>query len=213
MIRKIFLATVLALIVGVQSFCSAATIESATFNGNEDLIYPVVQTGDAAVDKKINAAITAEIDRFVTGIHREAQTNDLEIGGIQTNYNVACNQAGNTVILSIVLTESSYFKMAAHPSTFMHALNFNLTSGELMDLSYLTDIGSGVSEQEILRRVEKALIAKRDREDLFLFGDALPLKQLPENFYWDENLHVHFIFQQYEVAPYAVGIIDVDIDA
>lgn len=213
MIRKIFIATVLALLVSVQSFCSAAQIESAAFNGNEQLIYPVVHTGNAAVDRKINTAIIAEVDRFVTGIYRNAQVNGSKVGGIYTKYDIACNQSGGTVILSILMTESSYYEMAAHPSTFQHALNFNVGSGELMGLSYLTDVGSGVSQKEILQRVERALIAKCDREKLFLFDDALPLKQLPENFYWDENLHVHFIFQQYEVAPYAVGIIDVDIDA
>ena len=213
MIRKIFIATVLALLVSIQSFCSAAQIESAAFNGNEQLIYPVVHTGDAAVDRKINTAIIAEVDRFVTGIYRNAQVNGYKIGGMYTSYDVACNQSGGTVILSILMTESSYYEMAAHPSTFQHALNFNVGSGELMGLSYLTDVGSGVSQEEILQRVEHALIAKRDREKLFLFDDALPLKQLPENFYWVENLHVHFIFQQYDVAPYAVGIIDVDIDS
>ena len=211
--KEFFIVTVIALIVSVQNFCSAAQIESATFSSNEQLIYPVVHTSDAAVDRKINTAIIAEVDRFVTGIYRDAQTNDFEIGGILTNYNVACNRAGNTVILSIIMTESSYYKMAAHPSTFQHALNFNLSSGELMGLNYLTNIGGGVSEQEILQRVERALNKFCAQNNIQLFDNALPLKQLPENFYWDENLHVHFIFQQYDVAPYAVGIIDVDIDS
>ncbi len=210
--KKIFFAVLLALIVSVQNFCGAAAIESACFNGNEHLIYPVVHVEDAAIEKKINVAVIAEIDRFVTGVYRNAQSNEYTVGGIYTNYEVTCNENGNSVILSILMTESCYYKGAAHPSTFKHALNFNLTSGELMGLDYLTDVGSGVSECEILKRVERALISHCEREKLSLFDNALPLKQLPETFYWDKNLHVHFLFQQYEVAPYAVGIIDVNID-
>lgn len=211
--RKIFFATVLALMMSVQNFCGAATIESAKFSGNDKLIYPVVHTGDAAIDDKINGKILAEIQTFVKGLHYAAQYDGQHVAGAYTNYEVACNQAGNTVILSLLITKSSYFEGAAHPSTYKHALNFNVGSGNRMGLDYLTDVGSGVSEQEILQRVERALIRQCERDGLKLFDDALPLKHLPEYFYWDENLHVHFLFQQYEVAPYAVGIIDVDIDA
>ena len=210
--RKIFFATLLAIFFAAQNFCSAAEISAAKFNGNENLIYPVVQTGNAAVDKRINVAIIAELDRFVTGVYRNAQENNFTVADIRTRYEVGSNQAGNTVILSLLITESNYFKDAAHPSTVKHALNFNTSSGELIGLDYLTDVGSGVSVDEILKRVERALIQKCQRENLYLFDEALPLKSLPENFYWDENLHVHFIFQHYDVAPYAAGIIDVDIE-
>ncbi len=211
--RKIFFTTVLALIMSIQNFCGAATIESAKFNGNDKLIYPVVHTGDAAIDDKINDKIQMEIQSFVKGLHYAAQYDGQRVAGAYTNYEVACNQAGNTVILSLLITESSYFEGAAHPSTYKHALNFNVGSGNLMGLDYLTDVGEGISVDEIKARVERALIRQCERDGLKIFDDALPLKQLPEYFYWDANLHVHFIFQQYEVAPYAAGIIDVDIDA
>lgn len=209
---KKFLVALLMLISATCSACSAATIDSAHFNGKDDLIYPVVHVEDAAVERKINAAIIAEVDRFLTGIYRNAQVNNLEVGGVHTSFDIGSNEAGNTVILSIVMTESVYYKMAAHPSTYRRALNFNTSNGELMDVSYLTDVGAGVPVSELCDRLTQKLKAKAERENLFLFDDALPLKELPKDFYWDENLHVHFIFQQYEVAPYAVGIIDVDFD-
>ena len=85
--------------------------------------------------------------------------------------------------------------------------------GRLRTIDYLTEVGEGKREGELLRRLEEKLKAHCERKNLFLSRDALPLKKLPENFYWDEDLHVHFIFQHYEIAPYAMGIIDVDIDA
>ena len=211
--KKIFFAILFALLASLQNFCGAATIESACFNDNAQLIYPAVHTGDAAVDKKINTAIIAEVDRFLTGVYRNAQTNGYNVADVRTSFEVGCNEAGNTVILSLILTESNYYKGAAHPMSYRHALNFNLSNGELMNKSYLTDVGSGIPESHLVERLEKKLVEKVEREKLFLFPDALPLKNLPENFYWDENLHVHFIFQHYEVAPYAAGIIDVDTDA
>lgn len=209
--RKIFL--MMMFVMMLMSSAGAATIETAHFNGNEKLIYPVVSTGDAAIDRKINVAIIAELDRFLTSAYKGAQSIGAQVEDARTSYEVGSNQAGNTVILSIVMTESQYFKGAAHPATWKRALNFNTSSGELMGLHYLTEVGEGLREGYLLERLEQKLREKCERENLFLFDDALPLKQLPETFYWDENLHVHFIFQHYEVAPYAAGIIDVDIDA
>ena len=211
--KKIFLSALIVLIFCVQNFCCAATISGANFNGNENLIYPVVHVENSVAEKKINAAIIAEIDRFLTGIYRDAQVNGFQVAGVITNFKIGSNEAGNTVILSLLLTESFYNEGAAHPSTLLHAMNFNVTSGELMDKNYLIDVGSGVPENYFVSKLEKKLREKVEREKIFLFDNALPLKNLPENFYWDENLHVHFIFQQYDIAPYAAGIIDVDIDA
>ena len=146
-------------------------------------------------------------------MHYAAQYDNRKVLDARTNYEVACNGAGNTVILSLLISKSQYFEGAAHPASYLHALNFNMSSGNRMGLDYLTDVGSGVSVEEIKGRLENKLREKAQREKLYLFPEALPLKNLPEYFYWDENLHVHFIFQQYEVAPYAMGIIDVDIDA
>lgn len=211
--KKNFLITLLALIVSFQNLCSAATIEEACFNDDERLIYPIVHVGDAVIDQKINIAIIAEIDRFLTGVYRNAQEIGAEVVDIRTSYEIPCNQACGTVILSVVITESNYYKGGVHPATYRYALNFNVATGELMGMDYLTDVGEGVSVEELKSRLERKLREHCERKKLYLFHDALPLKTLPENFYWDENLHVHFIFQHYEVAPYAMGIIDVDIDA
>lgn len=206
-----FILIVALMFLSIQS-CLAAEIHEEIFNGNEDLKYPVVHVADKKVEQKINGAIIAEIDRFLTAVYRNAQVNDFEVAGIYTNYEIGSNEAGNTIILSVLLTESNYFKGAAHPSTYLRALNFNLSSGELMGMDYLLEVGEGLREGYLLERLNQKLVEKVERENLFLFPEALPLKKLPQDFYWDENLHVHFIFQQYEVAPYAMGIIDVDID-
>lgn len=197
---KNFLSALIMLVL-INVTCSAATIEIAHFNGNENLIYPVVRVEDKAVERKINETIIVEVYQSV-----------YEFDGTYTQFDIGSNEAGNTVILSIIMTVSQYNKGAAHPLYYRRALNFNTSSGELMDISYLTEVGEGFRTGELTQRLNEKLQAKAERENLFLFPEALPLRELPKEFYWDENLHVHFIFQNYDVAPYAAGIIDVDID-
>ena len=211
--RKIFLAAIALLIVSVQNFCGAAEISEAHSPFHENVIYPLVKSGDEVIDKKINTAIIAEVDRFITGVYRNAQHNNYEVVDVRTNYEIMCNGAGNTVILSVVLTESNYYKGGAHPATYLRTLNFNLSSGELMGLDYLVEVGDGFQDGRLLERLNQKLAEKVERKEIYLFQDSLPVKELPETFYWDKNLHVHFIFQHYEIAPYAAGIIDIDIDA
>ena len=208
--RKFILIVALVLF-SVQS-CLAAEITENRSPFHENVIYPLITTGDAAIDKRINTAIIAEVDRFITGVYRNAQEINAEVVDVRTNYEIMCNGAGNTVILSVVLTESNYYKGGAHPATYIRPLNFNLSSGELMGLNYLVEVGDGFQDGQLLERLNQKLAEKVERKDIFLFQDALPIKKLPEDFYWDENLHVHFIFQHYAIAPYAMGIIDVDID-
>lgn len=211
--KKFLFRLMLVLIVSVQSFCSAATIEETHFNDSDKIIYPVVHVADAEVERKINYKIKEEILSFIKGLHYAAQYDNRKVLDARTSYEVACNEAGNTVILSIVMTESCYYEGATHPATWQHALNFNVATGNRMSLSYLTDVGEGVSVEELKGKLERKLREQCERKEIYLFDDALPLKNLPECFYWDENLHVHFVFQHYDVAPYAAGIIDVDIDA
>ena len=211
--RKIFLTAVLALILSVPNFCGAVNVSREQSTFHDMIFYPQVHMNDAALEKKINTAIIAEIDRFVTGVYNNAQANNFEVADIRADYEIACNEAGGTVILSIIFTESNYFAGGAHPATIKRALNINTASGELMSMDYLLEVGEGVSPDHFRKKIETALRRYCAREGIMLFNDALPLKQLPQEFYWDKNLHVHFIFNHYEVAPYAAGIIDVDIDA
>lgn len=206
--KKIFLITLFALIINVQNLCGAAEIYEAYLNNEENLKYPVVKTGDTAIDQKINNVIATEIDHFVTNVYGRLYDDKLRF--INTNYTIACNEAGNTVILSVILGESYCYMRAAHPAYYRCALNFNVKTGELMDTGYLTDIGAG-NPQFSLENVTNQLKAYAESKKISLFHDALPLKELPKNFYWDENLCVHLIFNNYEVAPYAYGIIDLVI--
>ena len=124
----------------------------------EKIVFEFAERTTVRTQLMINDKIVSEIQASIKQIHYAAQYDGLKVADLRTNYAVGCNEAGNTVILSIILTKSNYYERAAHPATYMHALNFNVGSGTLMGLDYLTDIGEGVSVEKLRGRVEQALI-------------------------------------------------------
>ena len=210
--RKIFLTTVVALILSLQNFCgAAATIDDAIFNGDENLKYPIVHTGNAVIDKKINRVIDGIMNNFVMGVRTDRRERGIDIHIMNTGYSVMCNGASGSEILSILLTDYKYGRNGpAHPTTTTHTLNFNMTTGDLLDTSYLTATRN-ISPADVSRKLEPY---NTDGDSPWKLSDGvLPLKSLPKGFYFDENLHLHFLFQCGEIAHFARGVIDIDMDA
>ena len=207
--RRIFFATLFALLLTVQNFCgAAATIDEAIFNGDENLKYPIVKTGNANVDAKINRVIDGIMNNFVMGVRTDRREHGIDIHIMNTSYAVMCNDAGGSDILSILLTDYKYGRNGpAHPLTKTHTLNFKLSTGELLDTNYLAQ---QISLEDISRKLEAYNSASE--EPWKLSDDALPLKKYPEGFYFDENQHLHIFFQRGEIAHFARGVLDFDMN-
>ena len=207
--RKIFLATFFAVILSLQSFCgAAATVDEAIFNGNENLKCPIVHTGNAAVDKKINSVIEGLTQNFVMEVKTDRREHGINITVENASFQVACNGAKNSNVLSIILYQSKYGSNGpAHPTNYAHALNFDLTTGERLTTSDLAKFGYGDSNSlfQKLSLKLKEFNANREIKTSEITG-------LPENFYFDEDFHLHFLFEQNSIAHYAVGVIDIDMD-
>ena len=211
--KKFFLAMMIFLLN--FSVTSAAQIDSAEYLSDENLIYPVVITNNAEVSGKINAVIRTEIENFLVRVNVMA-TDGYEVSEVQavsTNFEIPCNYENG--ILSIILTEYVNFKGSAHPSTFRKTLNFNTDSGVRLTADTLSEIAheefgeSSYSPKNLTRKLK----IYAEKNNIQLYNDFQQLTNIPEDFYFDDDLHVHFIFQQYEVAPYAAGIIEFDADA
>ena len=207
--RQIFFATIFAVVLTVQNFCgAAATIENAIFNGDDNLRYPIVHTGNASVDAKINSVIDGIMNNFVMGVRTDRREHGIDIHIMNTSYAVMCNDAGGSDILSILLTDYKYGRNgAAHPLTTTHTLNFKLSTGELLDTKFLAD---KISLEDISRKLETYNASSQ--EPWKLSDDALPLKSYPEGFYFDENLHLHVLFQRGEIAHFGRGVLDFDMN-
>ena len=207
--RKIFFATLFAVILSLQSFCgAAATVDEAIFNGNENLKYPIVHTGNAAVDKKINSVIDGLTQNFVMEVKTDRREHGINITVERTNFQVMCNDAKNSNVLSIILGQSKYGSNGpAHPTNYSHALNFDLTTGERLTTSDLAKFGCGDSNSLFQKLSLKLKEFNANREI-----KTSEVKSLPESFYFDEDFHLHFLFEQNSIAHYAVGVIDIDMD-
>lgn len=207
--RKIFLATLFAVILSLQSFCgAAATVDEAIFNGNENLKYPIVHTGNAAVDKKINSVIDGLMQNFVMEVKTDRREHGINITVEDTNFQVMCNDAKNSNVLSIILGQSKYGSNGpAHPTNYSHALTFDLTTGERLTTSDLAKFGYGDSNALFQKLSLKLKEFNANREI-----KTSEITSLPENFYFDEDFHLHFLFEQNSIAHYAVGAVDIDMD-
>ncbi len=208
--QKIILTGIFFIMMSIANFASAAEIDRAFYFGNPDVSYPlvIVKNEDAAI--KINKEIRAELKKFIDDVNKqmlEGQFNNVAIG---VDYQIPCNHENG--ILSIILTEYVNFEGSAHPSTFQRTLNFNSDSGVRLTADTLTEIAKKPTDYTP-EDITQKLRAYSEKNKLPLFPDFQGLTAIPEDFYFDDNLHVHFLFQQYEVAPYAAGIIDLDADA
>lgn len=207
--RKLFLATLFALLLTVQNFCgAAATVDEAIFNGNKDLKYPIVHTGNASVDKKINSVIDGLTQNFVMEVKTDRREHGINITVERTSFQVMCNGAKNSNVLSIILGQSKYGSNGpAHPTNYSHALTFDLTTGERLTTSDLAKFGYGDSNSLFQKLSLKLKEFNANREI-----KTSEVKSLSESFYFDEDFHLHFLFEQNSIAHYAVGVIDIDMD-
>lgn len=107
--------------------------------------------------------------------------------------------------LSIIDQGYLYFDRAAHPTSWKNGVTFDLKTGERLDW------------QDLVRPEDaKAFTLKKINDKIFLSKYVLSryfdgLTELPKNYYLDKNKTIHFLFGQYEIAPYSTGIVDIDM--
>ncbi len=200
--KKIFYALILALMI-LPNFCGATQIQSTDYKGDFNFVYPTVNTSNTFVNTAINEKIREEVKNFFDAVKQP----DTSITATMS-YEIPCDKNN---ILSIILTEYTYSEGAAHPLTFKRAINFDTRTGKMIKLDDLKRISREYAKADYSAKgITRKLKDYAKREGIYLYNDFKELEKLPENFYFDENFHLHFIFQQYDVAPYAAGIIDLD---
>ena len=112
--------------------------------------------------------------------------------------------------ISIISTETTYTG-GAHPSTFKSVKTYNMEAGTVT-LDEIAKELCGKDSESILKEV-KELFKKEIKENPDNFYDdseKLVEDLSPDNFYVSKDGLV-FFFNQYEIAPYSSGIIEVKI--
>ncbi len=182
---------------GLRETAAQVSEEAPALVDGLDARYPVWEGGTALQRARVNAAVEAETVRFATKLEKMQEHGDVD-GWVRW-------MAGRTDggLVSLVLLESVYPHHAAHPSTAVVGMTFD-------------EKGYRVSREEALRRaagtdVEVAVSQQAAERGLSLFPEAWRQQtDWPEQFYVGADGQLYFIFQQYEIAPYAAGWIAID---
>lgn len=211
--RSFILACCLSL-MAATAFAAQVQVEPSVHPQQQDITLPVVTVPDnPQASAAINAQITKNIETFINQSDECYKDNeDWNKVYLGSSYTVTCNDGE---ILSIVLAKYINVVHAAHPMRYIHGLNFNPQTGEkivAVDLKEFSaeKYGKDIYTSELL--TNKLAKKAAENDGLIIFDGTLPLSSLPEQFYFDADRHVHFLFQPYEIAPYVCGTIDVDMD-
>lgn len=172
-----------------------------------EISYQVLPVFDNDVQLKINAKILQRADELQKDINEIVQNGDM----LSASLNSVIAYQDNSIV-SIKSDEYIYVDHAAHPMSWTYGNVFSLSDGRELSLE---DIAALPAYKEHALRytwnsVKRALIAKYGD---MLFSTAFNLAEVPKDVYIDAAAHVHVVIQRYELAPYAAGILDVDLDA
>ncbi len=178
---------------GLAETAEAVSVTAGTLKFDSKL--PQWEGGTALARAKVNGALAAERLRFAERLAKAGEKGDVE-GWLSW-------QAGRTDdrVVSLLLLESIYFKGAAHPTTHVVGMTFD-GEGDRVTVEDILPM-TGLTSPEALN----GLIEKQGAErGLMLFpAEWRQVSAWPEEFYVGTDGKIYFLFQQYEIAPYAAG--------
>lgn len=120
-------------------------------------------------------------------------------------------ETGREDILAYQVTKD-YYLGGPHGIYEVHYYNFDKESGKLINIR---DIVPADKEKEVLRQMEEQLCMDWDAKDVDELREKTGILMMDNLFLTNNFLlkkdSIEFLFNQYEIAPYAAGLIDVTI--
>lgn len=195
----------------------------------------VKDDGDGGRAKAINGAIAAEIlgiegvglqqavDSFankytadyvknMAALFREDRDDELKHAWYEYNYSIDTETRRGRNGAIVYLVTLDYYEGGAHGINQLLTMNFDAHSGQQL---LLKDVFVPGYESRLADLLLKALFELTDTKTLDeLRGEGYLYSMdmfASENFALDED-HITFIYNPYEIAPYAVGITELEID-
>ena len=184
-----------AMFLGTEDAAPGFVTMDGTKN-NLEFHYPRMSEGKFLKRVRINSAIEREI------LHWEGESIKPEDGRAWMHW--FSGYTGEDA-KSFILTESTYYTHAAHPTTYAKGMTFD-KEGHL------------VTREEILKRIGtrkaadiiKLVFEQTTERNIPIFEETvMQLTDWPKEFYIGNDGTIYFIFQQYEIAPYSSGIIEI----
>ena len=174
-----------------------------------NVAYPELKGLPKAIATRANKTLKDTVDAAINSFkeHSVAEPGVLvpEKSALDITFDPALTLTDKTV--TVVFTVSDYFGGAAHPNTYKMPVTISQTTGLRMktadffkaDTKYL---------QALAEQSSRELKAKLGDE--FEASGATPTEENYEHVYLTESA-VMVIFNPYQVAPYAAGIIEIKI--
>jgi hypothetical protein len=211
-IRKLFLTGMTLVMLSASAFAAGAVaqVDSVTYTEPDSkLVYPMVTGKDRDKAAKVSSAIRKDARIFMERVWLDR----LAGGTIKADmsYETKINKAD---IVSFVVTETTSPEKAAHPTTNVKGYIFSMTEGRQLTFKDFDKVAETVhmADAYSLASINKALTKQLAAKGITPLPGFKGLKDRPSEIYLDSNMHLHALIQPMEVAPYAAGIIDVDLE-
>lgn len=187
-------ALCLALSANAAESNSFFTVTDAAYNGNDAQRHPVCNSGNTAAAKRINKFTEMVVHDFIQKERAAYKENIYVKSSYQITYNFSD-------FLSMVFTFE--YGLEGWPQVHMHGYVFDSKTGRVLQAK---DLRVRVND------IRNKLRIMSNVKNIPLDAHA-HIETVPENFYYDNDFNLHFIFDKGRIAPEAYGIIDLNMDA
>ena len=163
-------------------------------NGNKQTVYypQVALIGNKAWEYQINHIIRNQVRGMIAVQSGDTPSLVEEMFGF---YEIKNNQRN---VLSLSLSNYSYYQGAAHGMTYIKSLTFDFVKKKLCTLQDLFIPGSNYVE-----RISKFIQLQIEQRDIPLLEDFTSINPNQPFYIADKSLVIYF--QLYEITSYAVG--------
>ncbi len=203
MLAGLFAGEAAALDVKTSSFTYAVDMQTK---------YPV--TDNVKVDVDVREWLEGHLEKILQDWNGMAVSPDLPDGGINVGVTFGTASA-SADILSVIFETYVYPSRAAHPSSRMDVLNYDLSSGERLGLAdifakpevalgIMSESGKGILEKTLQNSYPGEYVGGIPDSNWFMEGFAAEEKNFAALVL--EPGGVRVIFQQYQVLPYVFGM-------
>ncbi|MGM9950601.1 MAG: DUF3298 domain-containing protein [Lysinibacillus sp.] len=148
---------------------------------------------DGQLEASINDAIIHKTEAMIA--QQEAQLEEAAVEEMLGTYEIKNNQRN---VLSLSLSNYTYYTHAAHGLTILQSLTFDLEKGKKCILEDFFKPGS-----DYVKRLSALISQQMEERDIPLISDFTVIRPDQDFYVADQTIVIYF--QLYELTPYAFG--------
>lgn len=205
-----------------DTLCYSIELKLDTLTGEGPLAQSLKQViCDSVLRAQTKASVAEVMTAYADSMEAEWKTSMAEMYDamsewketLQYSYKLTGNAIENDVdsILSYQTTLECYLG-GAHGSYVIMYYNFDRKTGKLL---HINDLVPADKQQDVLRAMEEQLCKDWEAKDLADLQEKTGITMLGDlyltNNFLLKNDSILFLFNQYEIAPYAAGLISVTV--